>query len=166
METIISWSTLFANISFVIAATIALIEYRKNRNRERIEKEDSTFNELDEKYIQYQQLCLDNIDLDIFEIPDTVSKILDPIQKKKELVIFMILFSIFERAFLMYKGLSNELRIKQWNGWDKYIDSFVTRQNFIEAWNIGKDNEETEPVNTYDEEFQEYLNKKIIARKQ
>jgi hypothetical protein len=173
MEKIITWSSFIANISFVVAAVIAFFEYKKNRKQERIQKEKErtqkenlTFNELDDKFIQYQLLCLDNIDLDVHDFPDTELKVLDPIQKKRELILFTILFSIFERALLTYKGHADELRIKQWNGWDNYINSFAARKNFVEAWNHGKDVNKTTADNTYDTEFEKYLNAKIKKHKQ
>jgi len=157
MEYFKNWVEILGNLSLVIGIPIALIEYNNNKQKERRDKEYDAFNEMDEKFIHYQHLCLENIELDVFDKPDNKPKDIDQNQKKKELIIFTILFSIFERAHLMYTKQKSEVKKKQWSGWVEYIESFIDRSNFIEAWK--------ESGKTFDMAFQNFMNEKINLRK-
>lgn len=122
----------------------------KQRYKE-LEKEYLTYNALDEKYIEFQKLCLDHPYLDVFDIKDANPKQLNPQQQKEELIAFTMLFSIFERAFIMYEKQDPEIREEQWRGWDEYIHAYCKRKNFVAAWKISG--------STFDERFAKYMEK-------
>jgi len=49
----------------------------------------------------------------------------------------------------MYLDQSDEVKNRQWTGWEEYMDSYLRRANFREAWEIyGKQ---------YDSRFQDYM---------
>jgi hypothetical protein len=152
MENIGTLLNHLADFSLLFVGLLALVEYRKKTKKERIERENAAFKELDDKYILFLQICLENIELDIFDYADQDPIRLDCFQKKKELISFHILFSIFERAFLMYQGQSDIIKRKQWAGWDMYIENYVSRKNFREAWGIDR---------TFDSQFVEYIDNKM-----
>jgi hypothetical protein len=122
--------------------------YLKSRNEQR-DRAYGTYNALDEKYVQFQRLCLDSPRLDVFDVPDAKPVELTPEEKKQELIAFTLLFSIFERAFLMYKDQSRKVREKQWTGWQDYLVSYCRRENFRQAWQISG--------HTFDSEFQDHM---------
>jgi hypothetical protein len=120
------------------------------RQYKEIEKEYGTYNALDEKFIEFQKLCLAYPYLDIFDVRDPDPEQLDKDKKKEELIAFTMLFSIFERAFIMYRNQDNEIKRQQWTGWDDYIKSFCKRKNFRDAWE--------KSGTTFDVKFTEYMN--------
>ncbi len=133
----------------VIGLPIALITYIDAKAKERKEREYGTYNALDDRFVQFEKICLENPDLDVFDVPDAHPKVLDDTQKKKEVIIFTILFAIFERAYTMYKDQSTEFRRKQWSGWDDYIKQYCKRPNCRAAWK--------QSGQTFDTEFQGYM---------
>lgn len=135
-------------IAVVIGIPIALYQYRKD-------KEYEAYNALDEKFIEYLNLCLNNIDLDIFDVSNKELKKLNHDQQKNEIIIFTILFSIFERSYTMYYGKRRKIKKQQWEGWKQYIIEFSKRQNFIAAWKISGE--------TFHEKFQEFMNKEVFT---
>jgi hypothetical protein len=51
-----------------------------------------------------------------------------------------MLVCLMERAFLMYRNQSSELRRAQWDGWDAYIKEWCRRANFRRLWGeVGKE---------------------------
>jgi hypothetical protein len=151
-------------ISITIALPLAWAEYRHARSAAEAEHKQvlqeqkyQTYHLLDEKYQEFLKLCFDNPDLDIFDVKDgnSSSSSLSPERRKQELIAFNILFATFERAFFTYQSQTDELRRRQWVGWDAYIDSFAKRENFSHAWAISGI--------TFDEEFQNYMSH-VLAR--
>jgi hypothetical protein len=113
-------------------AAIALFMYEKHK--ERREREYGTYNALDEKYIHFLELCLDKPDLDILDLPHERPKKPTPNRPKREQILYLILISILERAFLMYHDQSSEVKARQWEGWEAYMKDFCARKNFRNAW--------------------------------
>jgi len=73
--------------------------------------------------------------------------------QQRERVIFSILISIMERAYLMYSDRSFRVRQEQWDGWDGYIEEWCSRPNFAAALpNLAPG---------FDERFVNYLHIKV-----
>ena len=146
------WKDVLEALSFLVVllgVPIGIVQYFRTVKREQLDREYGTYNALDEKFLEFQNLCLENPDLDIFDVPDKTSGTLTPEQQKKELIAFTILFSIFERAYLMYHDQSTAIKQKQWTGWDEYIQDFCKRENFKRAW--------LESGATFDKDFEQYV---------
>jgi len=133
----------------ILGIPAALFSYRQQRRKDRETKEYEAYDALDQRFVMFQELCLAHPYLDIFDVKDERPVNLDARQKKEELIAFTILFTIFERAFTMYRDQKNEFRERQWSGWEEYIKSFCTRQNFRVAWK--------ESGSTFDSGFQDYM---------
>ncbi len=140
----------------LLGLPLAYFQYRKNVKKERRDREYGTYNALDEKYLEFQKLCLDHPNLNIFDIPDSEDKILTKKETKEELILFTMLFSIFERAYLLYSDQNTSIKKKQWNGWDSYIRTYCERDNFLYAWEISG--------STFDTDFERYM-KGIISER-
>lgn len=125
---------LLVKIAQVVGIPVGVWVYAYNKRRERQAREYATYHALDEKYIDYLRLCLENDDLDVadHEMDDPPKR--TPAIRHRELLVFTILISILERAFLMYKGQADPIRKKQWSGWEDYTASWFDRENFQEAW--------------------------------
>ncbi len=72
--------------------------------------------------------------MDVYNITDKSTQY--PEKEKKELIIFEILFTYLESTFLYYKDQSDEIRLKRWEGWIKYIEEFAEQENFRKAWEL------------------------------
>lgn len=140
-------------IIVILGLPLAYFQYRRTKRKEKKDREYGTYNALDEKYLEFQKLCLDHPYLNIFDIPDEVPKVLNDKQKKEELILLTMLFSIFERAYLLYSDQYSEIKTKQWIGWDSYIKSYCMRKNFLIAWEISG--------STFDTDFEKYMRQNI-----
>lgn len=143
-------------ISFLaVAATgiMGLLSYRSNARKEQQQREQGTYDALDNKYLDYQKLCLEYPRLDVADDPQGYAVTLTEEEKKQELIIFTMLFSIFERAFLMYRGHADDVRDKQWAGWDEYMGKFCKRANFVAAWK--------KSGATFDDDFNRFMYRRM-----
>ncbi|MEK6479681.1 hypothetical protein WJR50_19215 [Catalinimonas sp. 4WD22] len=112
----------------------AIYVYWQQKSKERKEREYGTYNALDDKYIDFLNLCLENHDLDIYHIAKKGKSEYSPEQNARELIIFEILISLFERAFLMYRDQDSKIKKLQWEGWNRYMEDWMQRDNFRRAW--------------------------------
>ena len=135
----------------IIGVPAAIYIYSKEQRLQREEREYGTYDALDNKYIELQQLCLEYPELDIFDTPYETPRELSEEQEMQEEAILLIRISIFERAFLMYQRASSKGKFDQWKGWDTDMKEWLERKNFKNAWNKNH--------LYYDNEFVEYLNK-------
>ena len=146
------WKDVFELASYIVIVLglpAALYQYRRSVLKEQQDREYGTYNALDEKYLEFQRMCFEHPRLDIFDIPDGATTALSPVEQKQELVAFTMLFSIFERAFLMYADQSSTIKRRQWSGWHEYLTDFCSRENFRRAWRISG--------NTFDTTFQDFV---------
>jgi hypothetical protein len=146
---LIAYLEIIDKLVVILGLPIAFIQYFRTKRKEKRDREYGTYNALDEKYLEFQKLCLDHPYLNIFDIPDALPKKLDEKQAKEELILFTMLFSIFERAYLLYSDQYSDIKKKQWMGWDDYIRSFCQRDNFLKAWEISG--------STFDTDFETYM---------
>ena len=118
----------------ILGLPAAIIFYLKEQKQQRLEREYGTFDALDNKYIEIQQLCIEHPELDVFDTPYETPSILSEGQKKQEEAILLIRISIFERAYLMYSGSATKVKKDQWAGWEDEIKDWLERPNFLKVW--------------------------------
>lgn len=120
----------------ILGVPIAIYLFYQEKRKERKEREYGTYNALDDKYIEFLNLCLQNTDLNIYYVKrnDNVDLTLD--QERKQLIIFEILISILERAYLMYEDQNTLIKKEQWEGWNIYMYEWMRQENFKNSWKI------------------------------
>lgn len=124
-----------AHVVTILGLPLGLSLFYHEKLRERRDREYGTYNALDDKYIHFLELCLERPHLDVFDLPqgagsdDEASS-----RERQEQVLFMILISILERAYLMYQDQSSEVRRRQWVGWVAYMEGYCRRANFRRFW--------------------------------
>ncbi|PCJ32914.1 MAG: hypothetical protein COA90_01380 [Gammaproteobacteria bacterium] len=118
----------------IMGVPAALFIYLREQHNQRTEREYGTYDALDDKYIEIQQLCLEHPSLDVFDSPFVNPPALTEEQKKQEEAILLIRISIFERAFLMYQRTRSQAKKDQWEGWEIEINEWLARDNFKAVW--------------------------------
>ena len=134
MDVISQYLELATFMITIMGVPAALYIYLKEQNDQRSEREYGTFDALDQKYIEIQQLCLEYSELDVFDSPFANPKELSEEQQKQEEAILLIRISIFERAFLMYQRTTSKSKKDQWQGWEVEIKEWLERDNFKSVW--------------------------------
>jgi hypothetical protein len=155
MQTINTIAQIIYYIAMSIAGPLAVIAYLKAKKTERLEKEYKTYDELDNRFFEYQKLALEYYDLDILDVPNNDPSLAFDKKRKQEMVAYSILFSLFERSYLMFSNQADMFRQRQWSGWKHFLDDFIRRESVRTAWELSKQ--------TYDTDFQKFMDRKITA---
>jgi len=140
-------------LTVIVSLPLALYQYRKITTKEQADREYGTYNALDEKYLEFLKLCYDSPGLDIFDVADSTPLPVAEIDYKRELIAFTMLFSVFERAYLMYYDQPDKIRARQWTGWLDYIQHYCSRGNFRKAWEVSGE--------TFDTGFQVFMSREL-----
>lgn len=153
MDTIALYLELSTYVITILGVPFALYMYIDEQKSQRAEREYGTYDALDDKYIDLQQLCLQYSKLDIFDTPFKNPNKLTEEEHKQEEAILLIRISIFERAFLMYQREAAKAKKDQWDGWEIEIIEWLERKNFNNIWNIHKQ--------YYDKSFVDFFEMKL-----
>src|SRR4051795_10010083 len=129
METVRNVAQILYYVAMSIAGPLAVIAYLKAKKTERIEKEYNTYHELDNRLFEYQKLALEYYDLDILDVPNNDPSLSFDKKRKQEMVAYSILFSLFERAYLMFNNQGEAFQKRQWSGWKHFLNDFIRREN-------------------------------------
>lgn len=136
-------------VTVILGVPVGLYQYTRAKRREREEQERRVFDAVTASYVEFQYLCLERPYLDVFDIPDEHPATLTPTQAKEELIAFAVLFSIFERAYLLYADRPTPIMDAQRQEWDTHIREYFRRANFQRAWSLG--------ASSYDPRFVTYM---------
>jgi hypothetical protein len=153
MQTVKDVAQIVYYVALSIAGPIALIEYLKARKADRLANEYKIYDELDNRFFEYQKLALEYYDLDILDVPNNDPSLSFDKKRKQEMVAYTILFSLFERAYLMFHHQAEAFQLRQWSGWKHFLNDFIRRESVRTAWQLSK--------GTYDTGFQQFMDEKI-----
>jgi hypothetical protein len=142
-------------LSLSVSGPLALIGYLRSIRAERREREYRAYDELDNKFLEYQKLALEH-DLDLIDLPDCSPFLAgDRLRKKHELVTATCGFALFQRAYLMFHDQSDAFKARQWAGWERLLTAFVARWSVRDAWQVSRHH--------FDRRFQAFVDDRIAA---
>jgi hypothetical protein len=102
MQTVKDVARIVYYVALSSAGPIALIEFLKARKADRLANEYKIYDELDNRFFEYQKLALQYYDLDVLDVPNNDPSLAFDKKRKQEMVAYATLFSLFERAFRMF----------------------------------------------------------------
>ncbi|WP_365730823.1 hypothetical protein [Ramlibacter sp.] len=137
--------------SFIVTALglpVAILFFAWEQRKERDNEEEEAYQLLSNAYNEFLKVVLAHPDLQL----RTNDPLADPTAEQRErmLVIFDMLISLFERAYLVaYKSRMSETEARRWNSWDDYMREWCHREDFRNALPLLLRGE--------DAEFQDYI---------
>jgi hypothetical protein len=115
-------------VALPFAVWVFLVEQRKERENE----EEEAYQHLSDAYNYFLRIVLDNADLQLRT--NTALPSPTPEQNERMLVIFDMLISLFERAYLVaFKDQKSPAEQRRWNSWDDYMREWCRRDDFFNA---------------------------------
>lgn len=118
--------------SYIVTALglpVAILFFAWEQRKERDNEEEAQYQLLSDAYNDFLKVVLDHPDLQL-----RASEPLEnptPEQRERMLVIFDMLISLFERAYLVvYKEAMGETEARRWNSWDDYMREWCRREDF------------------------------------
>jgi len=114
-------------IGLPLAICVFLYEQRKERENE----EEEVYQLLSDNYQDFLKVALENPDLRLFSTSGSPS--LNEEQNERLLIIFSMLTSLFERAYLLlYEDDMSPKQARRWNSWEDYIAEWCHKPHFRE----------------------------------
>ena len=112
-------------VGLPLAILVFLYEQRKERNNE----EEEVYQLLSDNYQDFLKIVLANPDLRLFTTEHTPE--LSDEQRERMTIIFSMLISIFERAYLLlYEENMKEKAARRWSSWEDYMREWCARDDF------------------------------------
>ena len=116
----------------VIGLPFAIWVFMLQQRAERENEEEEAYLLLADAYNDFLKTVLDHSDLQLrtnTALPDPT-----PEQRERMMVIFDMLVSLFERAYLVaWKPQMSPTEQRRWNSWDDYMREWCRREDFANA---------------------------------
>ncbi|MGD9835810.1 MAG: hypothetical protein AB7U92_23925 [Piscinibacter sp.] len=126
------WKDAFELASYVVTVVglpFAVWVFFAEQRKERENEEEEAYQHLSDAYNDFLRIVLDNADLQLRT--NTALPNPTPEQNERMLVIFDMLMSLFERAYLVaYKEDMSPTEQRRWNSWDDYMREWCRRDDF------------------------------------
>ena len=120
---------LLSYVVTVIALPLAVYTFWVEQRKERENEEEETYQLLSDAYTEFLKIVLENPDLQL-RSRRAAPQLTDE-QQERRLVVFEMLVSLFERAYLLaYDDRMTEKQQRRWNSWDDYMRDWCRRPDF------------------------------------
>ncbi|MCG2591592.1 hypothetical protein LZ009_02190 [Ramlibacter sp. XY19] len=129
------WKDFWEVASFIVTTLglpFAILFFAWEQRKERDNEEEEQYQLLSDAYIDFLEVVLRHPDLHL----RTNEPLENPTAEQRErmLVIFDMLISLFERAYLVaFKPDMGETERRRWNSWDDYMREWCQREDFHNA---------------------------------
>jgi hypothetical protein len=112
-------------VGLPLAIAVFLYEQRKERENE----EEEVYQLLSDNYQDFLKVALANPDLRLFSVEGAAA--LNGDQKERQFIIFVMLVSLFERAYLLlYEDDMSPKQARRWHSWEDYMLEWCQRPDF------------------------------------
>src|SRR5918993_719873 len=120
---------LMSYVVTVVGLPLAIIVFLYEQRRERENEEEEVYQLLSDNYQDFLKIALDNPDLKLFSVGAIES--LTEEQRERQLIIFNMLISLFERAYLvLYEDDMTPQQARRWHSWEDYMLEWCRRPDF------------------------------------
>jgi hypothetical protein len=120
---------LLSYIVTVVGLPLAIIVFLYEQRRERENEEEEVYQLLSDNYQDFLKVALDNPDLRLFSV-GAIGSLTDE-QRERQFIIFNMLISLFERAYLvLYEEGMTPQQARRWHSWEDYMFEWCGRPDF------------------------------------
>jgi hypothetical protein len=123
-----SWE-LMSYVVTVVGLPLAILVFLYEQRKERENEEEEVYQLLSDNYQDFLKVALDNPDLRLFSPGGGDG--LNAEQKERQFIIFTMLMSLFERAYLLlHEEAMSPKQARRWNSWEDYMLEWCRRPDF------------------------------------
>jgi hypothetical protein len=127
----ISWE-LMSYVVTVIGLPLAIVVFLFEQRKERENEEEEVYQLVSDNYQEFLRVALENPDLRLFS--NQASSSLTDEQRERQRIIFSMLISLFERAYLLlYEDKMAPKQQRRWNSWDDYVREWCRKPDFRDS---------------------------------
>ncbi|MFM2398078.1 MAG: hypothetical protein RL341_235 [Pseudomonadota bacterium] len=116
----------------VIGLPLAILVFLYEQRKERDNEDEEAYQMISDAYKDFLRIVLDNSDLRLRT--ERSNPDLSPEQHERMMLIFDMLISLFERAYLvLHEPDMNERQRRRWASWEDYMHEWCRREDFRTA---------------------------------
>jgi hypothetical protein len=120
---------LMSYVVTVIGLPLAILVFLYEQRKERENEDEEVYQLLSDNYQDFLKVALDNPDLRLFSAGG--GERLNEEQKERQFIIFTMLMSLFERAYLLLHDEDmSPKQARRWNSWEDYMLEWCRRPDF------------------------------------
>jgi hypothetical protein len=120
---------LLSYVVTVIGLPLAILVFLYEQWKERDNEEEEVYQLLSDNYQDFLKVALANPDLRLFSAEENPQ--LSEEQAERKLIIFSMLVSLFERAYLLlYEEKMSSNQFRRWRSWEDYMREWCRRADF------------------------------------
>ncbi|HEY9035619.1 MAG TPA: hypothetical protein VIM96_02800 [Pseudomonadales bacterium] len=120
---------LLSYVVTVIGLPSAIAVFIYEQHKERDNEEEEVYQLLSDNYQDFLKITLENHDLHLFSADKTPD--LSDDQRERMIIIFTMLVSLFERAYLLlHEDNMNTRQLRRWLSWEDYMREWCRRADF------------------------------------
>lgn len=126
------WWELASYVVTVVGLPLAIFVFVFEQRKERDNEEEEVYQLLSDNYQDFLRIALENPDLRLFATGGPVA--LSEEQRERRLIIFQMLVSLFERAYLLlHEERMSARQQRRWMSWEDYMTEWCQRPEFLAA---------------------------------
>lgn len=126
----LEWLEALSYLVTIVGLPFAIWVFIKEQTKERINDDEELYLQLSDEYTKFLRLVLSNADLHLMT-QSTPSDPFNPEQIERRNILFEILISIFERAYiLVYEDAMSRQAARLWQTWEDYMRYWCRRPDF------------------------------------
>jgi hypothetical protein len=128
---IATWE-LLSYVVTVIGLPLAIVVFAMEQRKERQNEEEAVYESISDNYQEFLRIVLEHPDLHLFSMAKTPA--LTEEQRERMMVIFSMLISLFERAYmLLYEDNADPAKQRRWHSWEDYMREWCAREDFRDS---------------------------------
>ncbi len=128
---------MLSDIATVIGIPLAILVFLHQEHKERIAEQEEIYDKLMDHYDDIIARIFEHPDIDQHEHP-----LDNPELRRQQKILYEMLVTLFERAFILLYGEKEIAYRRMWNSWEDYILEWLRRPNFraaLPALMVGED---------------------------
>ena len=128
--TVLEWFELSSYLITIVGLPFAIWVFLREQNKERENEDEEGWQQLSDAYNDFLKLVLANPDLKLRT--ETGNPDFNDEQRERTRVIFEMLVSLFERAYILLYDEENMpgRQSRRWHSWDDYMREWCRRADF------------------------------------
>lgn len=127
------WMEFLSYLVTVIGLPLAIGVFVYEQRKERANDEEELYQRLSDEYASFLRLVLEHADLRLMS-PSAPGAALTEEQRERKSVLFGLLISLFERAYLLvYEEEMPKQTRRLWQSWEDYMREWCAREDFRAA---------------------------------
>lgn len=125
---IATWE-LLSYVVTTVGLPVAILVFLYEQKKERDNEDEEVYQLLSDNYQEFLKIALEHPDLHLFSANETPQ--LNDEQRERRLIIFSMLVSLFERAYLLlYTDEMSGQHVRRWRSWEDYMREWCRRKDF------------------------------------